>query len=125
MKNQEQLLLDRMRQLITLSCRSQNDLNNPYYNFQKSLLKHFFNAAELSIDYDNNRVYLYTNETSKTAVPALYRLKDVVAITISYNNLEETLKGCLETDDESKKLYASLLFYYGSQTFRTNMVLSA
>ena len=125
MKTQDQLLLDRMRQMIRLSCRVQDHSENPYYSFQKSLLRHFFDAADVSIDYQNNQIILYTKESPKTVAPTLYRLENVVAITISYNNLEETLKGCLDTDRSSLRLYASLLFYYSNISVRTNNVLSA
>lgn len=113
MKNEDQLVRDEMRQLIRKSCNaSSTSASNPYYLFQKTLLKFYFNAADVQLDYDKGTISLWTSETPATLGHNLYRLKDAVPYTISYTNLEETLKGCLESDSTATRFYKSLLFQY-------------
>ena len=113
MKNQDQIVKDEMLKLIRKSCNTQSpSADNPYYAFQKTLLKYFFNAADVLLDYDNSTILLWTSETPATLGHNLYRLKDAVPFTISYTNLEETLKGCLESDPNAIRIYKSMLFQY-------------
>ncbi|KAA3619214.1 MAG: hypothetical protein DWP94_13270 [Flavobacterium sp.] len=113
MKNQDQIVKEEMRKLIRKSCNTLTPAaDNPYYTFQKTLLKYFFNAADVLLDYDNSTISLWTSETPATLGHNLYRLKDALPFTISYTNLEETLKGCLESDDNAIRFYKSMLFQY-------------
>ena len=115
MKDHEQLVQEEMRKLISKACAvSYTTDENPYYLFQKTLLKYFFNAAEVTIDYSGGTISLWTSETPSTLGHNLYRMKDAVAITISYSNLEETLKGCLENGENNNRFYKSLLFQYNN-----------
>lgn len=115
MKNQEQLVQEEMRKLISKTCRIKNiPDHNPYYLFQKTLLKYFFNAADVTINYSEGTIVLWTSETPSTLGHNLYRMKDAVALTITYSNLEETLKGCLESGDNQIRFYKSLLFQYNN-----------
>ena len=125
MNNREQIILDQMRQMISLSCRSRNQQQNPLYNFQKAILKRFFDAAGVTIDFDNKNISLFTKASPTGGAVKLYRAKDVMAINISYTNLEETLKGCLETGIDNERHYSSLLFYYKNMMNENLVVQSA
>lgn len=115
MKNQEQIVQEEMRKLISKACKiSLTQDDNPFYLFQKTLLKYFFNAADVTIDYSAGTISLWTSETPSTLGHNLYRMKDAVAYTISYSNLEETLKGCLESGEINNRFYKSLLFQYNN-----------
>lgn len=117
MKNQDQIVKEEMRKLIKKSCSTpSHSAENPFYLFQKTLLKYFFNAADVQLDYNNGTISLWTSETPVTLGHNLYRMKDAVAVTISYSNLEETLKGCLESDANAIRFYKSLLFQYNKVT---------
>jgi hypothetical protein len=117
MKNQEQIVKEEMRKLISNSCtRTQSPEQNPYYSFQKTLLKYFFNAADVNIDYAAGTITLWTSEAPSTLGHNLYRLKDAIPVTISYTDLEETLKGCLENGENENRFYRSLLFQYNNLT---------
>jgi hypothetical protein len=109
MKNQDQIIQEELRKLIKKSC-AQPTADN--YNFQKSLLKFFFNAADVTIDYEKGTISLWTSSSSRPLHEKLYQLKDAVSVKISYNNLEETLKGCLENGANQSRFYKSLLFHY-------------
>lgn len=117
MRNQDLLVHDEMRKLIKKSCASlQTKESNSLYGFQKSLLKFFFKAADVAIEYETNTILLWTADSSGSIENNLYRLQDAVAVTISYANLEETLKGCLEKGVNQTRFYKSLLFHYNHVT---------
>ena len=84
MKNQEQIIQEEMRKLITKSCKANETLDNEYYSFQKSLLKFYFRAVDVTIDFDEETILLWN---SKPRTPAAYRLYDIneaVATKVSY-----------------------------------------
>tara|TARA_R100000935_G_scaffold1847_4_gene5614 strand:- start:10787 stop:11164 length:378 start_codon:yes stop_codon:yes gene_type:complete len=112
MKNQEQIIQEEMRKLITKSCKANETLDNEYYSFQKSLLKFYFRAVDVTIDFDEETILLWN---SKPRTPEAYRLYDIneaVATKVSYSNLEETLKGCLENGEMQMRFYKTMLFHY-------------
>ena len=121
MKNQVHKVHEEMRQLISRSCA----IPPPYhghglYNFQKDLLRHFFKTVEVTIDHGAYTITLWNSESPKMpGEDNLYSLNNAVALTISYSNLEETLKGCLEGSPEDLQFYRSLLIRYSgpSETF--------
>ncbi|MCT8340798.1 hypothetical protein MG296_12085 [Flavobacteriaceae bacterium TK19130] len=112
MKNQETLVHDEMRKLIKKSCAADQLLNPHYYSFQKSLLKFFFNAAAITIDYDEKEIALYKGQDAQGEDSKLFDLSETSTIKISYDNLEETLKGCLEKGHKPIHFYKSQLFHY-------------
>ncbi|MAP53566.1 hypothetical protein [Altibacter sp.] len=112
MKTQDQILHDEMRKLIKRSCAIPPNLSNDFYTFQKTLLKFFFNAADVTIDYDSETISLWTSSSTQPITEKLYDMNDAVAIKISYTNLEETLKGCLENGQRQSRFYQTLLFHY-------------
>lgn len=115
MKNQEQIVREEMRKLISKTCtNSLSRDHNPYSLFQRTLLKYYFNSADVTIDHSASTISLWTSETPSTLGHNLYRLKDAVAVTISYSNLEETLKGCLESGENHTRFYKLLLFQYNN-----------
>ncbi len=102
-----------MRALISRSCNDSPPSNDHiYYAFQTELLKHYFKAADVSIDHKDHTISLWTAQSPGSLGDYLYGLTNAVAITISYTNLEETLKGCLESGLEDIRLYKSLLMKY-------------
>ncbi|PVW16234.1 hypothetical protein [Marixanthomonas spongiae] len=114
MKNKGQIILEEMRKLIKKSCDADMMLNPHYYSFQKSLLKFFFNAASVSIDRSKKTITLYGGAIVDHSPRTLYNINQLNATTISYTNLEETLKGCLEKTDKAKRFYKSQLFHYNN-----------
>ena len=111
MKNQDQIVQEELRKLIKKSCAQPTTDN---YNFQKSLLKFFFKAVDVTIDYDKSTISLWTSSSSRPLHDKLYQLKDAVSVKISYTNLEETLKGCLENGPVKSRFYKSLLYHYNN-----------
>lgn len=113
MKNQDQLIRDELRQLITRSCsKMEKTESNDYYGFHKALLKFFFEAADVTIDEENKLIKLWTSGIDKNNEDKLYWMQDAYAVEISYNNLADTLKGCIEKGANQTRFYKSLLFHY-------------
>jgi hypothetical protein len=56
----------------------------------------------------------------------LYDINEAVATIVSYSNLEETLKGCLEDGEMQYRFYRTMLFHYNTMTTTENpMTISA
>lgn len=104
---------EEMRTLITRTCVDPSpSWDHISYAFQTELLKHYFKAADVSIDHGDHTISLWTSQSSGSLGQYLNGLSNAVAITISYTNLEETLKGCLESGLEDIRFYRSLLLKY-------------
>ncbi|WP_339700484.1 hypothetical protein [uncultured Marixanthomonas sp.] len=114
MKNQDQIIHEEMRKLIKKSCVVDSQLNPEFYSFQKSLLKFFFNAASVLIDRDNKIITLYGGAIVDHSPRSFYTINQLTTTNISYSNLEETLKGCLEKGDKEARFYKSQLFHYNN-----------
>ncbi|MDC7996153.1 hypothetical protein [Altibacter sp. HG106] len=115
MKNQHQHIQDEMRRLIAKSCDVSELASNAYTSFHKSLLKYYFDVSEVTIDYDRNSIFLWTSsQHSFDPESALYQLNDATPLRIAYDNLQETLKGCLDNRVNSIRFYRSLLFHYNN-----------
>ena len=114
MKNQDQVIHEEMRKLIKKSCVVDSQLNPKFYSFQKSLLKFFFNAASVIIDRNKKIITLYGGAIVDHSPRSLYTINQLTTTNISYTNLEETLKGCLEKGEKASRFYKSQLFHYNN-----------
>ena len=112
MKNQEQIVREEVRKLIKKSCAEDAVLNREYYSFQKSLLKFFFNATSVVIDRKKKNIILYGGAIVDNSPRSKYNISQLSDTTVSYSNLEETLKGCLENGPKASRFYQSQLFHY-------------
>ncbi|HBR52655.1 MAG TPA: hypothetical protein EYN07_10570 [Flavobacteriaceae bacterium] len=112
MENQHQIVLEEMRKLITKSCEFTENLSQDYYGFQKALLKFYFQAIDVTIDYDNQTILLWNSKPQSAREFRLYDINEAVATKVSYSSLEETLKGCLEVGDSQTRFYKTMLFHY-------------
>ena len=112
MERHEFLILDQMRQIISQSCENSNIDDHTHYEFQKAILKQFFKTADISIDNDKKQILLFTKEAAGDGLSRLFRYKDMATVSISFTNLEETLKGCLEEGPENLGFYSALMYQY-------------
>lgn len=124
MENQGPLIHEEMQKLIAKSCGFQD--TEWHQEFQKTLLKFFFNAVDITLDYEKKSIFMWTASTSTPLSPSLYHLNDAVTVKISYTNLEETLNGCLEKGEKQERFYKTMLFHYNHVASSTGEeVLSA
>lgn len=112
MRDQEQIIQEEVRKLITKSCTSEAISERAYVKLHKSLLKFFFSAVDVVVDYDNRSILLWNTKPLTNDPVKLFFLHEAMKTTVSYDNLEETLKGCLESGTKQTKFYRSLLFQY-------------
>ncbi|QIE59121.1 hypothetical protein G5B37_05980 [Rasiella rasia] len=122
MTNQHQIVQDEMRKLISKSCVFTENLSRDYYGFQKSLLKFYFGAIDVTIDFDQQTILLWNSQPRNTDNYRLYDCGDAVAARVSYSNLEETLKGCLEEGETQARFYKTMLFHYNNHTDDSNVM---
>lgn len=126
MENQQQVVKEEMRKLITKSCQFTENLSKDYYSFQKSLLKFYFGAVDVTIDFDEEVILLWNSKPKTFRDMNLYDINEAVATRISYSNLEETLKGCIESGDMQHRFYKTMLFHYNTiATSEDPMTISA
>lgn len=116
MKSQEYHVREEMRNVIARSCvLSHPQEHHLLYNFQKELLRFFFRSVDVTVNYKASTITLWNSENpKKTGEDNLYSLNNIVSVTISYTNLEETLRGCLEEGNEAINFYRRLLLQYGN-----------
>lgn len=122
MKNQNQLVQEEMRKLITKSCKFTENLNQDYYGFQKALLKFYFGAIDVTIDFDKEVILLWNSKPKTERAFKLYDINDAVASKVSYSDLEETLKGCLEDGEGQTRFYKTMLFHYNNVDNEVNPI---
>ena len=112
MKNQDQIVREELRKFIKKSCTAEAISERTYRKFHTSLLKFFFSAVDVLIDYDEQSIFLYNTKPLTNDPVKLFFLHEAMKTTVSYDNLEETLKGCLEQGTKQTKFYHSLLLHY-------------
>ncbi len=125
MENQEKIIQDEMRKLISKSCNFSTLPPKKFREFHKAYLKFFFNVVDIDIDYENKSISLWNSRPLTTNPVRLHNLNEAVVDTVSYNNLEETLKGCLGKETLHNRFYKSLLFTYNNVAGDVDEVMSA
>tara|TARA_R110002124_G_C8971374_1_gene515144 strand:- start:8435 stop:8812 length:378 start_codon:yes stop_codon:yes gene_type:complete len=113
MKNESQIVEDEMRKLITKSCDF-DTYGGTFYPFHKTILKYYFSAIDVTIDYSEKLITLFNSKPLTEESYNLYDINEAVAAKVNYTNLEETLKGCLEQGANHNRFYKSLLFHYNN-----------
>ena len=125
MKNKEQIVQEEMRKLIKKSCQFTENITQDYYSFQKSLLKFYFGAVDVTLDFDKELILLWSAKPRTPAHFKLYDINEAMVTKIAYSNLEDTLKGCLENGAMQTRFYKTLLFHYNSVSETVEMPVSA
>ncbi|MEM8999535.1 MAG: hypothetical protein AAGB24_04660 [Bacteroidota bacterium] len=108
-------ILTEIEKLIIKSCRL-SELDPNFQDFHKMLLKKYYNAADVCIDYHRHRITLdiimndeaYDPKTVNLIIPT-------IPANIFFKNLCDFLKSCLEKDVKSLAFYARLLKNYSNK----------
>ena len=95
--------------LISKSCNNQKSTDQ-FKSLHEAILKKYYNAADVSIDYHRKRVEMdivmddkyYNPKKVNTYMPTLHA-------NLLFKNLKDFLKSCIEKDAKSIGFYASLL----------------
>ena len=98
-----------MNKVISTSC-SQRLTTQEFNNLHIALVKRYYNATDVNIDYHRKRVVMdiilddtaYDPKTINVNLPTF-------KANILFKNLKDFLKSCIEKDDRSLAFYARLL----------------
>lgn len=115
-------ILSELNKLISLSCKSTNSLKK-YEELHVALLKKYYNAAAVNIDYHRHRVKmdivtddsLYDPKKANTYLPILYT-------NLLFDNLKSFLSSCIDMDEKSIGFYSQLLSNYTGKKLSHSLV---
>ncbi|QLG44911.1 hypothetical protein [Costertonia aggregata] len=107
--NLKQRILVEIESLIARSCPNQK-ISKKFENLHVAILKKYYNATDVSIDYHRKRVEMdivlddtsYDPKKVNVSIPTLH-------VNLLFQNLKEFLKNCIDSDNKSLAFYASLL----------------
>lgn len=95
-------ILDEVKNLISYSIISKNRESSNFQLMHRAIVKKYFDAKHVNIDYENHSIDL------KLPVGP----KKYTSITFECQNLERFLKSCLKKDEKSMFFYQNLLSHY-------------
>lgn len=113
MERGEEIVQEKMRALIVMSCESNKRPEERFQDFHNKYLKFSFNAVDVKIDYDSEVIYSSNSKPLTTNPVRLFDMNKALADQFSYSDLEETLVGCLGTSHLHYTFYKKLLVEYG------------
>lgn len=113
--NLKRRVLSEFEALISSSCPNRK-VPQEFKNLHVAILKKYYNASEVSIDYHRKRVAMeivlddstYNPKKINTYLPTLHA-------NLLFQNLKDFLKASLESDTKSIAFYASLLRSYANK----------
>ncbi len=114
MENREEIVRQKMRDLIIESCHFNTRPHKEFRRFHKNFLNFFFNSIDLNIDYENKLISIWNSKPLTTNPVRLYDLNEAISDKVGYTDLAETLIGCLENGQLQNNFYKKLLIEYGN-----------
>lgn len=99
-------ILDEVKNLISYSIVSKNLESSNFQLMHRAIVKKYFDAKHVNIDYENESIDL------KLPVGQ----KKYTSITFECQNLERFLRSCLKKDEKSIFFYQNLLSHYNIVT---------
>lgn len=120
-KLRERVLME-LENLISLSCKNATK-SRKFEELHIALLKKYYNATDVSIDYQRHRIEMdivmddkvYNPRRANIYLPTLHT-------NLLFRNLKKFLKSCIENDDKSIGFYAQLLNTFTTQETRYSLV---
>ena len=120
-KLRERVLVE-LEKLISLSCRNPTGSQN-YQQLHIALLKKYYNATNVSIDYHRHRIQMevilddsvYDPKTVNTYLPTIYT-------NLLFKSLNNFLSSCIEKDNKSVGFYSQLLKSFGKSRKELKLV---
>lgn len=125
MESEKEKVRREMQTLIATSCIFDKHPTKEFAAFHKNLLNFFFNSIDVNIDYENKLISIWNLKPLTTDPVRLYNLNEAISDRVGYNNLEETLIGCLEEGQLQYNFYKKMLMEYTDHTDNHDDVLSA
>lgn len=102
MDNNTQIILEEVKNLISDSIKKSAIINSDYKNFHCDILKQYFEAKNIEINYENKCVDLQLPISNN----------NYTDITFECLDLKGFLQACIKTDSKSLTYYKNLLSQY-------------
>ncbi len=115
-------ILLELDKLISQSCKSSQSINT-YEQLHIALLKKYYNAANVNIDYHRHRIKMdivtddsfYDPKKVNTHLPLLYA-------NLLFDNLKSFLSSCVDNDEKSIGFYSQLLTKFTGKKLTSSLV---
>jgi hypothetical protein len=115
-------VLTEIENLISKSC-SKSKMSHKFQNLHVEILKKYYNAADVSIDYHRKRVIMdivmddscYDPKKVNSSLP-------ILRANLLFKNLKEFLSSSLDKDNVSIAFYARLLRVYEKRNVQLTVV---
>ena len=95
-------ILNEFKNIIHNSCIACTGINTTYNSLHKGIIKMYFQARNVEIDYENKVI--------KAEIPVTD--KEFTSVSFECLDLERFLTSCLKSDKRSLNFYQSALNYY-------------
>lgn len=95
-------IIEEVKNLVSYSCNDCQEGGSSFSSLHKGLVKVYFEARNVEIDYKNQKV--------KVELPITPT--DYTKVSFDCQNLERFLKSCVKTDKKSLLYYQNVLAYY-------------
>lgn len=122
MENREGNVIEEMRNLIAASCSFNKRPTKEFAKFHKNLLNFFFSSIAVNIDYEHKLISIWNSKPLTLDPVRLYDLNEAISDRVGYNDLEETLIGCLEDGKLQNNFYKKMLAEYGNSDKEGDML---
>ena len=105
----KQRILSEIEKLIIRSCPNRK-VSKKFENLHVAILKKYYNATDVSIDYHRKRVAMEIIIDDTSYDPKKVNLSiPTVHANLLFKNLKDFLKNCIDKDNRSLAFYAGLL----------------
>ena|SRR6056297_356935 len=113
-KLNERIIME-LERLISQSC-AERRRTGKFTQLHIALLKKYYNAADVSIDYHRHRIKMDVLLDDSSYSPGKPNINlPVLHINLLFGNLKEFLRSCIDRDRKSIGFYAQLLRAFGKK----------
>ncbi len=109
MQDRKEHIREEMRKLISVSCRFKKHPAPHFQQFHKVYLKFYFDAIDVSLDYQSKIISIWNSKPLTTNLLRLFDINEAISVKVYYSNLEETLLGSLQEGHLQDSFYKKLL----------------
>ena len=105
-----------IEKIIDTSISPYGDAHDDYKEFHAALLKKYYNAAHVAIDYNRHRIKMdvIVNDEEFEA-EKVNTVLSTMPMNLFYENLKTFLKSCLDIDIKSLAFYSRLIRFYSDK----------
>ena len=125
MEDRDEIIREKMLRLISKSCQFDKRPNEQFRDFHKAFLNFFFSSVDVDVNYENKLISIWNSKPLTTDPVRLYDLNEAISDRVGYNDLEETLIGCLEDGQLQHNFYRKMLVEFGDHTKDDQSCMSA